>query len=76
MDTAKVFMHGRSQAVRLPKAYRFDADEVAVSRLGDLVILCPRDKAWEAMERGIAGFTDDALADRDQPAEPDNRPSL
>ena len=35
MDSAKVFMTGRSQAVRLPKAYRFDTDEVLIERLAD-----------------------------------------
>lgn len=39
--TAKLFMHGRSQAVRLPKAFRFDGTEVRVSRSGDKVILEP-----------------------------------
>lgn len=39
MDSAKVFMTGRSQAVRLPKAYRFDADEVLIERLPDGAIL-------------------------------------
>jgi antitoxin VapB len=35
MDSAKVFTTGRSQAVRLPKAYRFDTDEVSIERLAD-----------------------------------------
>jgi antitoxin VapB len=35
MDSARVFMTGRSQAVRLPKAYRFDTDEVLIERLAD-----------------------------------------
>ena len=39
--TAKVFMHGRSQAVRLPKEFRFEGKEVRVSRQGDKVILEP-----------------------------------
>lgn len=39
MDTAKVFVTGRSQAVRLPKRYRFDADEVCIARVGELVVL-------------------------------------
>ena len=39
--TAKLFMHGRSQAVRLPKAFRFEGKEVRVSRIGDKVILEP-----------------------------------
>ena len=37
--TAKLFMHGRSQAVRLPKEFRFEGTEVRVSRVGDRVIL-------------------------------------
>ncbi len=48
MDTAKVFWSGRSQAVRLPKAFRFDTDEVRIRRHGAAVILepIPRDWAW------------------------------
>lgn len=43
--TAKIFMHGRSQAVRLPKAFRLPGKEVRVSRVGDKVILEPLEKA-------------------------------
>lgn len=43
--TAKLFMHGRSQAVRLPKEFRFHGSEVRVSKLGDKVILEPVDAA-------------------------------
>ena len=39
MDSAKVFMTGRSQAVRLPKAYRFDVDEVLIERQPDGAVL-------------------------------------
>ena len=52
--TAKLFMHGRSQAVRLPKEFRFEGTEVRVSKVGDKVILEPVDKkpfdaaAWRA----------------------------
>jgi antitoxin VapB len=52
--TAKLFMHGRSQAVRLPKEFRFEGSEVRVSRVGDKVILEPMEKppfdvdAWRA----------------------------
>jgi antitoxin VapB len=52
--TAKLFMHGRSQAVRLPKEFRFEGTEVKVSKVGDKVILEPLDKkpfdaaAWRA----------------------------
>ena len=45
MDSAKVFMTGRSQAVRLPKAYRFDSDEVLIERRpGGAVLLRPKPK--------------------------------
>lgn len=38
---AKLFMHGRSQAVRLPKEFRFEGSEVEISRQGDKVVLTP-----------------------------------
>ncbi len=41
-DTAKIFTTGRSQAVRLPKAYRFDTAEVFIEKVGDAVILRPK----------------------------------
>jgi virulence-associated protein VagC len=43
--TAKLFMHGRSQAVRLPKEFGFEGTEVRVSKVGDKVILEPLKKA-------------------------------
>ncbi|MDB5512362.1 MAG: virulence factor [Enterovirga sp.] len=42
MAVAKVFRSGNSQAVRLPKEFRFDSDEVDISRRGDEVVLRPR----------------------------------
>jgi antitoxin VapB len=47
MQTAKIFTNGKSQAVRLPKNYRFKASEVGVTRVGSMVILYPKDDAWE-----------------------------
>ena len=67
METAKVFKSGRSQAVRLPKKFRFDADEVVVQKLGDAVILVPEESLWKVFTEGLNGFTDDYLQDgRDQ----------
>ncbi len=53
-DTAKVFMSGPSQAVRLPKKYRFSENcgEVSVRRLGGHLILSPRFGDWEAYWAG------------------------
>jgi len=47
MTTAKIFMNGQSQAVRLPKEYRFACDEVAVKKVGDIVMLYQADKALQ-----------------------------
>ena len=63
MEIAKVFENGRSQAVRLPKKYRFAADEVFVQRLGDSLVLTPKDKIWETFMNGINSFTDDFFSD-------------
>jgi len=47
MQIAKLFKNGRSQAVRLPKQYSFLGDEVFVQKVGDSVILFPKDRIWE-----------------------------
>lgn len=44
--TAKIFMSGRSQAVRLPREFRFDCDSVAIRRVGRHVILSPKYNSW------------------------------
>ena len=76
MYTAKVFENGRSQAVRLPKKFRFDVDEVAVQQLGDAVLLAPKDSVWKIFMEGLEGFTDDIFdGGRDQGV-PESRGSL
>lgn len=72
METAKVFWSGRSQAVRLPKAYRFDADEVRIRRHGQAVILEPvaTDWAWlDALAGPVDSDFEQAVAER--PSEQD-----
>jgi len=64
MFMAKLFQNGQSQAVRLPKECRFDGDEVCVKKVGDLVMLFPRDKRWEIFMSGINSFTDDFHVER------------
>lgn len=59
METAKIFENGRSQAVRLPKKFRFNVDEVVVQQLGDAVILVPRESLWNVFMEGLDGFTSD-----------------
>ena len=63
MMTAKVFENGRSQAVRLPKECRFDSEEVAVNKIGDIVILMPKDNKWSGLLSGLSLFSEDFLSD-------------
>jgi antitoxin VapB len=60
IDTAKIFTTGRSQAVRLPKAYRFNTTEVTIERQGNAVILRPKvqtkEEWWDEMDQILAGF--------------------
>ena len=77
---AKIFQSGNSQAVRLPRDFRFTVEEVEVSREGDAVILRPRaDKTgrWASLRAAIdRGLSDDFLAEgREQPGE-QRRPGL
>ena len=63
MMTAKVFENGRSQAVRLPKECRFNTDEVAVNRIGDIVLLMPKTNKWTSFMQAIDMFSDDFMQD-------------
>ncbi|SCW71915.1 antitoxin VapB [Lachnospiraceae bacterium C10] len=63
MMTAKVFENGRSQAIRLPKECRFTSDEVMVNKIGDIVILLPKQNKWDSFMRAIDMFSDDFMAD-------------
>lgn len=76
MNTAKVFWSGRSQAVRLPKAFRLETDEVRIRRHGRSVILEPVARNWDWLEV-LAGKVDEdfASAVAEQPKEQD-RPAL
>ena len=63
MMTAKLFEIGRSQAVRLPKEYRFNGDEVAINKVGDIVILMPKENKWSAFLNSLELFSDDFMSD-------------
>ena len=69
MQTAKIFQNGRSQAIRLPKAFRLSGTEVKISREGDRIILEPLKQSWDDWLLAIEQFSDDFMAEgRDQPA--------
>lgn len=68
MMTAKLFENGRSQAVRLPKECRFSGDEVSVSKVGDAVILLPKNNRWSGFLTRLDMFTADFMPNgREQP---------
>ncbi len=73
--TAKVFMTGRSQAVRIPKEYRFACDEVLIEREGERVILTPRPRSWREYFAHASRFTDD-YPDRIEDRPPQHRERL
>ena len=63
MMTAKVFKNGGSQVIRLPKECRISSDEVMVNKIGDIVILLPKQNKWESFMRAIDMFSDDFMED-------------
>jgi antitoxin VapB len=66
METAKLFYSGNSQAVRLPKEFRFTEDRVYIKRLGNAVVLLPYGDPWRALLDGIDLFSDDFMQTRRQ----------
>jgi len=76
VETAKLFWSGRSQAVRLPKEFRFDAEEVRIRKHGDAVILEPIANDWRWLD-AIAGELDrDFVAAMEEPSAPQMRDGL
>ncbi|RHX83549.1 type II toxin-antitoxin system antitoxin VapB [Leptospira stimsonii] len=73
MNKAKIFKNGDSQAIRLPKDYRFKGKEVYIRKDGDNVILTPIDDAVDRFWNTINNFPDDLIIDRNQPMEYDKR---
>ncbi len=67
LKTAKIFANGRSQAVRLPKEFRFEGDEVYIKRVGELVVLIPYHEPWRSLFDSLDQFSDDFMDQRNQP---------
>jgi antitoxin VapB len=69
MKTARLFANGQSQAVRLPKEFRFEGDFVYVKKSGDAVVLLPAKGIWNSLVESLDKFSDDYMSERDQPGE-------
>lgn len=67
MQSAKLFQNGKSQAVRLPKEFRFEGDSVAIRRVGEAVILQPHKKGWDTLFDALGQFSPDFMEERQQP---------
>ena len=76
MKTAKLFKNGDSQAVRLPKEFRFAGDEVFIKRVGSAVVLLPKAKSWDTLVGSLKKFPPDFMNEREQPAKVERREPL
>jgi antitoxin VapB len=69
MKTVKVFKSGNSQAVRIPKEYLIKEEELIINKVGNTIILFPRDDPWDLFKKSLQDFSDDFFSDgRRQPA--------
>ncbi len=75
LKTAKIFMNGRSQAVRLPKEFRFQAHEVTLYKQGQCVVLCPKTSTWRDFFEQTPLPSDDFMTERGDSA-PQDREDL
>ena len=76
METTKIFMSGRSQAVRLPKAYRLEGTEVFIKKVGNAIVLIPEAGPWETLLQGLEQFEPGFKLQREQPAAQQERDAL
>ena len=66
MKQAKLFKNGQSQAVRLPKEYRLPGESVYVRRVGEAILLIPKENPWNLFLEACSKFTDDFMEKREQ----------
>jgi antitoxin VapB len=76
MDRAKIFWSGRSQAVRLPKDFRFNGEEVRIRRHGSAVILEPMAEDWSWLDAIVTKLDEDFVQAANEQPEQQKRPAL
>lgn len=78
MDTAKIFVNGRSQAVRLPKSYRLEGTEVYIKKVPEGVLLIPQKKGsiWDRWEKNLMKYEEPFMTCRNQPEQEQSREQL
>ncbi len=67
MKTAKLFKNGQSQAVRLPKEFRFEGEKVFIKKVGNATILLSIKNPWKPLLDSLQQFSDDFMENREQP---------
>jgi antitoxin VapB len=67
MKTAQIFSNGRSQAVRLPKEYRFDAEDVFIKKFDNIIMLIPKKDPWASLINSLDKFSNDFMESRPVP---------
>lgn len=76
MKTAKLFLNGQSQAVRLPKEFRMKGNEVYIKKIGNSVMLIPKNHPWESLLNSLQHFSADLVIERNQPKAQQKRDDL
>jgi antitoxin VapB len=65
MKTARIFRNGGSQAVRLPKNFRFEGDRVFIEKIGNAGVLIPVTDLWDSLFGSLEKFSDDFMEKRE-----------
>ena len=58
MLTTKVFKSGNSQAIRIPKEYQIDTDELFINKIGNAIVIFPKNDPWEIFKESLIDFSD------------------
>ncbi len=64
MVKTRTFMTGRSQAIRLPKEYRFSGEDIYINKIDGVLLVVERDQLWNVFEGSLDKFTEDFMNDR------------
>ena len=68
MLTTKIFKSGNSQAIRIPKEYKIEGDELFINKIGNAIVIFPKNDPWETFKGSLDDFSEDYFADgRKQP---------
>jgi antitoxin VapB len=68
MLTTKVFRSGNSQAIRIPKEYQIDGEELYINKIGNTIVIFPKNDPWDLFKKSLTDFSDDYfISGRNQP---------